>query len=511
MRTKLTVPLVALVMASACTSGDRGDAGRKNDSLDVFYQQKVSWSDCGGFASRPELQELYEQQQGIDCAKVEVPLDYADPGAKKIKLALLRHRALDPGKRIGSLFVNPGGPGGSGVEAAAGLASAVAATELGQRFDFVGFDPRGVGQSEPTVRCESDTKRDQDRLVLHLDTSERGVQAAEKDIRDELDACIANTQYGKTALANLGTREVVKDLDILRGALGDDKLTYLGYSYGTLIGSEYARAFPTKVRAMVLDGAVDKSASHADMKIGQYRGFQEAFEAFAQACAQQGACPLGADATADFQRLARPLLTNPLPVGDRKLSYTDAVTAVIAALYSEQSWPALAQAIDQLRNGDGQDLLALADGYLGRDAAGRYNNSQLLLTAVNCLDYERQTDRAELTRVARAASEAAPFLDPGLESPAVPDICSAWPGPVTLTSDTAFKDVPTMMVVSVTGDPATPHENGVKLAQRLGARLVTVEGEGHGAFLSMGRECVDNAAIEYLVDLKLPSADVTCG
>ncbi|HEY8374389.1 MAG TPA: alpha/beta fold hydrolase, partial [Pseudonocardiaceae bacterium] len=224
----------------------RGPAGAVPAGLERFYGQTLAWGSCESYATTGEDLAAF-RGEGLQCARVEVPLDYADPGGRTISLGLLRRPAGDPERRIGVLLINPGGPGASGMSAAANLASAVAGNELGQRFDLVGFDPRGIGASQPQVRCLTDEERDAERLDLDVDTSPEGVAQTEAETQDYVAKCVERT--GADVLANLGTRDVARDLDVLRSVLGDEKLTYLGYSYGTRLGTTYAEMFPDNVRA----------------------------------------------------------------------------------------------------------------------------------------------------------------------------------------------------------------------------------------------------------------------
>ncbi|HEX8935718.1 MAG TPA: alpha/beta fold hydrolase, partial [Pseudonocardiaceae bacterium] len=220
--------------------------------LERFYSQRVSWGGCRPFATTDRDRESFENPM-FQCARVDVPLDYANPQGRTARLGLIRRPADSQPERLGSLLVNPGGPGASGMSAVASLAKAVNGTELGRRFDLVGFDPRGVGASEPKIVCRNTQEEDAERLDLDLDTSPAGVARTEDENRAY--AALCTQRVGKDMLANAGTRDVARDLDVMRSALGDMKLTFLGYSYGTRIGTSYAEQFPGNVRAMVLDGA----------------------------------------------------------------------------------------------------------------------------------------------------------------------------------------------------------------------------------------------------------------
>ncbi|MGI5128576.1 alpha/beta hydrolase [Pseudonocardia sp. CA-107938] len=465
--------------------------------LERFYAQQLAWGPCDSFAPTPEDAPLYADGS-LQCARLEVPLDYAAPGGRTAQIAVLRHRTDDP-RRIGSLVLNPGGPGGSGTQAAAAMSRG-----LGDGpFDVVGFDPRGIGASTPKLGCRTREEERADRA--ETDRSAEGVEAAEQEVRDFVAKCVQRSG-GVDVLANSGTRDVARDLDVLRAALGDRKLTYLGYSYGTFLGSTYAELFPGNVRAMILDGAVDPAQDSDAEAVDQQAGFQHAFEVYAADCAKAATCPLGTDpaaATAAFQALSRPLLHAPVPAGDgRTLSYGDTITAVIASLYAPSRWPALTAGLAELRTGSGARLLAIADQY--------YELPTDVLTIVRCADDDRDTDRAAAADLAARARAAAPFADPGTPVVGALGPCELWPAPPTSNRHVPHAaGLPTVLVVSTTGDPATPYTAGVALADALQARLLTVEGTQHGAVFE-GWSCVDSVAVAYLVDLTLPAPGTRC-
>ncbi|WP_106186073.1 alpha/beta hydrolase [Umezawaea tangerina] len=487
----------------------RGPAGVVPAGLERFYGQQLGWEDCAPYATTGTTKAEFKNKANIECARVEVPLDYAKPTDRTIKIGLLRQRAAKPDQRVGSLLVNPGGPGGSGMAAAASLTKNLG--DLGDRFDLVGFDPRGVGASEPSVRCLTDAERDADRLDLDVDTSAAGIAQTEAENKDYADKCAQRN--GADFLEHVGTRDVVKDMDVMRSALGDAKLSFIGYSYGTRIGSEYAEAFPGNVRALVLDGAVDPTQSDADSLVAQGAGFQKAFTAFSTWCAARKDCALGTDpakANTAFRDLTLPLIQRPVDVSGRKLSYTDAITGAIQAMYSQEYWTALNAALTELKNNRGSTLLLLADAYYDRDDQGVYSSITDAFTAIKCVDDPRQTDRAVLADTARKYKEAAPFLDDGNPPAAALDACAFWPVPPTATPHVPKADgLPPILVVSTTGDPATPYEAGVNLAKALGGGLVTFQGNQHTVFLQ-GNKCVDSAGDDYLINLKLPPTGTTC-
>ncbi|GAB1516496.1 alpha/beta hydrolase [Actinophytocola sp. KF-1] len=521
----VTASILLASVAGACTtsvegqpaprlpfSEQNGPAGAVPAGLDRFYGQTLTWESCGDYA-KTDYDAQVLRGDGLQCTHLEVPLDYAKPDGDTIKLGVLRKPARDRDQRIGSLVINPGGPGVAGLSTAASMADAN--DTLADRFDFVGFDPRGVGSSEPTVECLTDEEMDAERAEDdELDVSPEGVAKQDAEAKEYARKCAANTEHGTAMLANLGTRDVAKDLDVLRAALGDEKLTYLGYSYGTRIGSTYAEAFPGNVRAMILDGALDPSKSPVEEVVAQGAGFQQAFDDFVAWCVEEDDCALGRDknqALARFHDLVRPLGENPAQVNDgRRLSYEDATTGVVQALYSEQLWENLNSGLNGLKQNDGDGLMQLADIYLERDPDGTYSTTQDVFTAVRCVDDPRITDPDVALEVNREYKEAAPFLDDGNPPAAVLDSCAYWPVPNTSEPHVPnVPNLPKVLVISTTGDPATPYDAGVALAKGLRGVLLTYEATQHTVFLQ-GNECVDSAGAAYLTDLTLPKEGTRC-
>ncbi|WP_439376964.1 alpha/beta hydrolase [Amycolatopsis lexingtonensis] len=516
--------LIAASLAACTSSGKPAPVAPTTEShppsgpvpagLERFYGQSLSWADCAPYATSEDSRSAF-QAKDVQCARLTVPLDYAKPAGDTITLGLLRHKASDAGSRIGALVVNPGGPGASGMVAAAGLVKPATSSGLAKRFDLVGFDPRGIGASQPAIHCLTDSERDADRADdSETDGSPSGVLKQEAQEKDFAAKCAQRTDDGAGMLANVGTRDVVKDLDVLRSVLGDEKLTYLGYSYGTRIGSAYAEAFPKNVRGMILDGAVDPEQDAVESLVAQGQGFGTAFTEFAKWCAAQQDCALGGDANAAvkaFQDLVRPLIDFPVPVGDgRKLSYEDATTGVIQALYQESLWDTLNSGLNELKQQRGATLEKLADIYNERDTDGRYGTTQDAFTAIRCVDDPRVTDPAVILKAQEEYVKVAPFLDDGRPASAARDACAFWPVP-----NTSEPHVPNVeglaktLVISTTNDPATPYQAGVNLAKGLKGALLTFEGTQHTVFLQ-GVKCVDEAGVDYLVDGTVPPDGTRC-
>ena len=502
-----TAPVAA---PSAEPSAAPPSAGAVPPGLERFYAQTLSWGGCAAFAEGPDERGAFTDPR-YQCARLEVPLDYAAPAGRAAQLAVLRTTAT--GERIGSLVINPGGPGVSGMSAVPALFGdeGGAAGGLAKRFDVVGLDPRGVGASTPAIDCLTDAEREVERGDLDADPSPAGVAATEAENREYAQRC--TERVGADVLAQMGTRDAARDLDVLRAALGDPKLTFLGYSYGTRLGSTYAEEFPQNVRALVLDGALDPNQSTIDRSVAQSAGFQSAFDAFAADCATRRDCPLGTDpaqAVARFQAITRPLVDRSLAVGNRTLTYADAITGATQALYVSSAWPALAQGLSGLAKGDGTVLLVLADIYDDRRPDGGYGNALEAFEAISCVDEQRTTDPAAIADGAARELAAAPYKDAGRGAVAARDKCAFWPVPPTSTPHRPqVAGLPPTVVVSTTGDPATPYQAGVDLASALGGTLLRVEGDQHGAVLA-GSACVDDAVSAYLVDLTVPAGGTAC-
>jgi pimeloyl-ACP methyl ester carboxylesterase len=465
----------------------------------------IQWGPC-----KPAPSDQSRIPTGAECGMLSVPVNYDKPDGDVAELAMIRIKAT--GNKIGSLIVNPGGPGESGVQAAVSLVTSLP-DSVRQRFDVVGFDPRGVANSMPELWCNSDADNDRQRADPTVEYTPKGVAHIEQEYKGFVARCV--DKMGKDFLENVGTANVVKDLDAMRKALGDDKLTYLGYSYGTRIGSAYAETFPDKVRAMILDGAVDPAADPTEADIRQSAAFQKAFDDYAADCAKNPNCPLGTDpakAVDLYHSLVNPLVQHPAKTKDpRGLSYNDAIVGTILPLYSPSLWRHLTQALNEIKHGTGDTMLALADLYMGRDAQGHYNNSTDVRVAVNCVDKPQIKDRAKAVDEDRRTREAAPFMSYGAFTGLAPlDACAFWPvPPTTAPHEIHVSGLPPILIVSTTNDPATPYEQGVALAKELGGTLLTFGGTQH-TVVFQGTACVDDIAARYLVDVTVPPPGAKC-
>ncbi|MGO1948187.1 MAG: alpha/beta fold hydrolase [Mycobacteriaceae bacterium] len=513
------VTAVALVALTACSGSGSGETGgtsgtsSPDDAIDQFHSQEINFGSCEGQAPSDVEEDYFVDP--FECGSFEVPLDYDDPGGKSMQIGVMRLPAKGaPEDRIGSLVLNPGGPGGPGTVQTAIAAAGLKDSEVLERFDVVGFDPRGVGTSEPAIKCFTNEEQDanDNQTTLIGSTGEWGARDTER-LKDRC----AEHSGGEDVLGAVGTRNVARDLDILRDVLGDDKLTFAGQSYGTRLGAVYAEMFGNNVRAMVLDGALDPRLDTAERRRELHAGFQRSFDLMAESCADGGDCPLGDDpgrATEEFQDLVRPLIDEPVPAGDgRELGFNQATGAVTAALYYSEQWPAVIEGIKQLKDDRrGDQLIALGDAFGTRAPSGDWNNQTEANLATNCNDENRRTPEEE-EQLRRDTFEASPYMDPGRPVEGVTrDACEAWPSEPSLEYPHS-QDVETpteSLVISVTGDPATPFEAGESLADSVGGSLLEVEGERHTVFQAGISPCVNDVTANYLVDLELPEEGKRC-
>ncbi|MFF2085854.1 alpha/beta hydrolase [Nocardia sp. NPDC058176] len=507
-RTTISAGVAAVVLL--VTAGCAQSAGPQNPSTDTamdrFLQQQIAFGPCDAAALGGVEGDAAAR---AECGTVTVPLDYDAPEGDVAEIAVLRVPARGP-DRIGSILTNPGGPGASGTAMAPLLAQAWTSTPITERFDLIGFDPRGVGATTPAIDCATDAERDDDTPLF---TPMSGREEWTEERAQDFVAECARRSGGENALAHVGTRDVARDMDIMRQVLGDEKLNFAGASYGTRLGAVYAQMFPQNVRALVLDGALDPTHDKQEWRVSQFTGMQAAFDDMAELCIQQGDCPLGTDpdkALDVYLDLVRGLDTHPAPTDSgRELNTVKAMDAVFSGLYSSALWPVVIKGLQQLRDGSGTVLLLLRDAYQGRAADGVYSNLAEANVAINCIDDNRHS-REQETAYKRAVLDAAPFMDPGHVVDTT-DVCAAWPGadPVRFDAGAVSAELPTVMVVSTTADPATPHRDGLGLADTLGASLLTVEGAQHGAII-VQNPCIEQKLADYLIDLTPPADGSAC-
>ncbi|MER5650171.1 alpha/beta hydrolase [Streptosporangium sp. NPDC002524] len=499
----------------ACGPGEKeGAAPAKSASatatLERYHAQKLEWAGCADFATSEREAEILGEAPA-KCAWLKVPLDYDDPQGAATSVAVLRVAAR--GESRGSLLFNPGGPGGSGVLGPLAVAGALAKSRITESFDVIGFDPRGVGATKPAADCwsEDGTTRG-DKVFPLLPTN---AALTEEDTRAVLKRC-ADGSGGVKALTQMGSRTTARDMDVLRAALGEEKLNFLGQSYGTRLGTVYAEQFPRRVRAMILDGAFDPRLGTVERRLSAYGGFQQTFEAMAATCAKDAKCPLGTDPkawTSRFQAIVQPLRDKPVPAVGQELDFDKALGGVMAGLYAPEKWPAVVSGLAEVRQGRGDKLLELMADTEGGDAETLVNgNITEAMFAINCMDEQRLTPQ-DIARLRTKTYEIAPFMNPGGDvTEGARDGCEFWPAPPTLGIPYAqnVEGLPDTLVVSITGDPTTPHKGAISLADTLGSSLLTVKGEGHTIVSSGKNTCVDQIAADYLIDLKLPAKMPTC-
>jgi pimeloyl-ACP methyl ester carboxylesterase len=444
-----------------------------------FTPDPIKWEDC----------RLGE------CAHPEVPLDYGDPSGEMIELSVARVPAS--GERIGALFVNPGGPGATGTDFAQALAM-ILPREISEHFDIVGIDPRGVGGSNP-IDCgvpaeelyaaDATIETPDDRAAL-LDVSEQYV-----------DDC--TIKYGDV-LPFVGTRDVARDMDAVRAAMGDEQLSYLGFSYGTAIGQVYADLFPNRVRSMVLDGVLELGPTGLELAAEQAAGFETALARWVDHCRAEE-CATNPDPLGAVERvlsLAEAPGGIPAPDADRAAGPGEANLGVSLALYSKSLWKSLDAALAEALDGDGSKLVQLADQYIG---IGDFE----IYFAVNCMDFTWPTgDPDAILAAAKATAVQSPHFGEALVNDYVR--CADWPVPAHPLAPVEAPGTPPIVVISTTGDPATPYAAGVTVADRLASGvLVTNEGDGH-TVTADGKPCIDDIVVAYLVDGKPPADRTTC-
>ncbi len=468
-------------------------------NLKPYYEQVLTWTDC---------------DNGMLCTTAIAPLDWENPSPETdIELAVVKHPAT--GTKIGSLFTNPGGPGASGYDFVYDSVDFAASADLQASFDVVGWDPRGVGRSS-AVKCYDAPELDQ--FIFGLPEAPRGTQGWIDEVTQ------ASIDFGQACLENTGdllqfidTQSTVHDLDMLRAVVGDTKLNYLGYSYGSDIGSYYVENYPDKVGRLVVDGATDSSISVFEVGLVQTAGFQRALENYLTACPDMFEdCPFTSDlqaSLATIRELYDRYDATPIPGADGRMMDAGVIDiAMSMALYSQDSWSYLNDLFSEVEDGITDTAFFLADYYYSRDSDGTYlDNSLEAFLAIYCVDYPVETDPVVLAEQEVLLQQASPTTY--RPAPPIGDTtCANWPFKYTGEPIAALTGAgaPPVLVVSTTGDPATPYEWGVALADQLeSAVLVTFNGEGHTAY-GQGNECIISTVDDYLVKGIVPASDPNC-
>lgn len=455
----------------------------------------VDWTACRGGAG----------PSGYQCATIQVPRDPQDPAVGgTIGMAIDRHRAT--GTKVGSLLVNPGGPGGSGVDF---LPQAVGflGKDLLEHFDVVGFDPPGVDRTAP-ITCLSGPQLDAYFGADPDPTTPAALAAYETLDRQFAAGC--ERESGRE-LPYVSTVDAAMDMDVLRADLGDPKLTYLGFSYGTFLGATYAQLFPTRVRAMVLDGALDPSLPVVTSLDEQSAAFDADLADALDACTPASSCPwrYTGNPVSAFESLLAQVSAHPVTVSGstQKVGAAALLYGAALTLYDTSYWSDLYQALAGLQSGNGSEILNLFDDYVGRNANGTYSNELEADVAVNCLDASAPSIATIEADLPQAEKEAPVFGAADLLSEIQ---CDYWPVPATGRVGPIHADgSPPIVVVGSTGDPATPYQDAVALAGQLQhGVLLTRVGDGHTGYPYSS--CIRSHADDYLLDLVVPPAGIRC-
>ena len=469
---------------------------------DDFYGQTVKWSSCNG--------------GGYDCATVKAPIDWDSTADGAISLAVIRHKA--DGNSMGSLLVNPGGPGGSGYDFVANSLDFAVSSNLSENYDIVGWDPRGVGKSTP-VTCYTDPKQIDELLYGTYDDAYGSQGWSDALTANEIDYAAACEKNTGELLGHIDSVSTARDMDLIRALLGDTTLNYLGYSYGTFLGTVYAQLFPQNVGKMVLDGALDPTISSLDELKVQMAGFDSAFKAYMAYCLANDGCPFTGSVDNGLTQAQSMLASvDALHLANddgRVLDSATLGTAIAEDLYSQQYWDYLTETLSTLQNGDPYYAFLDADSYNSRNQDGTYSgNGTDVYTAANCLDGDFATDPHTTLEGLAEIDAAAPILGKYLafdDYSALNAACDNWPVPPAKFPATYSADgAPPILVISTTNDPATPYAWGVSLASQLSSGvLVTHTGEGHTAY-NKGNGCVDSTVDSYFVDGTVPGTDPMC-
>ena len=482
--------LSVLLVLTGCTAQVPSPIEQVQSGVD-FAQQQISWEAC---------------DTGFECSAVAVPLDHLNPDGQVFELALIRKTGTQD---LPPLLINPGGPGASGVAYVRDSFESLGTEKLRSNFQLIGFDPRGVGESAPVICSDLDLK---DQVYYEESGFPLGSEQDLEVSKDLLERFAASCQESGFDVSYFNTQQAARDMDVIRSALGVEKLNYLGFSYGTELGATYIALFPERVGRFVLDGAVDPTLSSGESTVSQVEGFDKAFRTYLADCLAQAVCPFAGtvdDALKRVDELLSDLQTTKLSSQyDREVGLTVALYGIFAALYSQASWTYLTQAFEEAFQGDGSTLLLLADFYNDKDPDGGYlSNINEANTAINCAD-ERVAPE-DFAMVKQAALDASQVFGKYFAYPELG--CLGWPQGKSMVEIDYTVDLEVgPLVIGTTGDPATPYQQAVSLAKLLnGATLLTFQGEGHTAYGS--DTCVNDYVENYLLGENLGSAELICG
>jgi pimeloyl-ACP methyl ester carboxylesterase len=460
-----------------------------------YESQVISWSSCG---------------ENFECGDITVPVDYENLDGERIQLSLVKHPANNKSRRLGTLFVNPGGPGASGVEYGF-AAEYIVSPEILAQYDIVGFDPRGVGGSS-AERCLSN--KETDRLIASNGPPAVGLPESEIIAASKMLAEKCKAKLGDR-LKHLGSVDVVRDMELMRKVFGEKKFNYLGKSYGTYLGLVYAAMYPTSVGRFVLDGVIDPQVTTNEVNKTQAIGFELALDSFLTDCITKVNCFYQGDlqgARDEVSKIMILLRSNPLKLNDARLvTESILVLAMVSSLYNtDTGWPELNRAFKDAVKGRGIRLQRMADDYVLRDKNGAYNsNENEIAYIVNCIDREVDASIERTKADSIAISKIAPHFGPYIAWSALP--CDYWPFPLIRPPvELSGPNLPPFLMVGTTRDPATPYEWAQSVAQRFpSAILITADGDGHTGH-GRGSACVDNAVDAYLLKGTLPGGALTC-
>lgn len=473
-----------VVVVVTLTSSFTGTQAAQPWTLANYQGQTLQWSPCN---------------DGFECTSFKVPLDYSHIDGNSFVIQAIKHVANTPAKRLGSLIMNPGGPGGSAIDYVLS-ADSIVSKSIEDVYDLVGFDPRGVNLSQP-IRCLTDAQED---TYLGGNGSVQSAADLATAISSAKLMASACAKAAGNKLAHYSTLDTARDMEILRILLKEPKLNYIGKSYGTFLGTLYAVLYPKTIGRVVLDGAVDPNISPRDANIAQAVGFETALKSFVAANPTFSISQIK-----NFLQSAR---TKPLTeYPNRQLSESLAITGIAAALYEPaDGWPILKRALaNAINHGNPADFFFLADSYNQRDPSGHYVSNQTDISSViGCLDSKDPRTLAQVEGDAKAFSAAAPFFGPYLTYGGLS--CLYWKAQPVATPVLKNLETNPLLIIGTTRDPATPYHWAQGLHKDLlNSTLITLNGDGHtGA--NRGSSCVDKAMNNYLLTGKSPAHDITC-
>ena len=487
------VTLALTITACGSSSSSTDTTVSSLDNTTEFVVNPIVWTACDGSTNTE-----------VECGNIEVPFDYADPEQGSFVLYIKKHNAANPADRIGSMMVNPGGPGFGG-SSLADDAEYYFSQDLIDHFDIIAWDPRGTGETTPAVNCV-DTFDEYFGLDSPPETPEEK-QALIDASQAFNDKCAENSG---TILPYISTMASAQDINSLRLALGEEKVSFFGFSYGSELGTTWATMFPETVRAIVVDGAVDPNASSTQEGLNQAKGFEGQLSTFLKQCSEKTTCEFhnGGDAEAAFDKLVLDIDTTPLEVLKDRTLVTQGVlfTAVAQAMYSDYYWPQLSEALSAAQLGDGKGILQLYDDYYQRNEDGTYGNELEAFLAISCLDDPGATSTEEVDSHIEDFIAAAPRLGGNF---AYGYSCALWPVKQAAKVDITGKGAGPIVVVGTTGDAATPLSSTRKMAQGLEQGiLIVVDANQHTGYGA--NSCVVKAVDEYLIKLTVPANETTC-